>query len=132
MSTLIDYDEILETVHELVQGSGRLVTFQKASSTPPDGSKPWRGPVAPLSPPALSEALYAVAVPPTSLDALGLRTISDDLVKRCREILIVEPGTNDLSSFTHVVDEGRTYSFEFVEKLRPADTTLLFYVGVAR
>jgi hypothetical protein len=52
-------------------------------------------------------------------------------VKRAEQILIAVADA-DIEDFDEVVDGSARWRVTGVEKLRPADTTLLFFVGVAR
>lgn len=125
-----DYTALAATALRLVKDSGRLVQFRKLNSDPVDNAKPWRGAADPTVGGVTVDA-YAVAVPPSSASALGLSTSDSDLVKRSEQILIVAPASADLAEFHEVID-GRTWRITGVETLRPADTTLLYFVGVAQ
>ena len=125
----IDYAAALETANRLVQENGRQMTFNRLASTPADPAKPWNGPANPRSPVAETQTLYAVEVDPASL---GKATQDLDFVKRSTKFLIVAPGAylGDLALFHEVLDEASLWRVQGAERLRPAGTTLLWYVGV--
>jgi hypothetical protein len=64
-----------------------------------------------------------------------MSTHDNDLVKRSEQIFIITPVAGealDYSDMTELVDGGEPYRIVGVEKLRPADVTLLYFIGVAR
>lgn len=131
----IDYAAIAATACALVEANGRQVTLRRFNTTPSDGAKPWRGNTNPVAAPAASATPYGVAVPPSSATSLGMSTQDNDLVKRSEQIFIITPvngETEDYSTMNELVDGTEPYRVVGVEKLRPADVTLLYFVGVAR
>lgn len=131
----VDYNALAATARGLVEANGRQVTLRKLATTPADANKPWRGAASPAGAPAAQAAPYGVAVPPSSAVALGMSTKDTDLVKRSEQIFILTPvegETLDYSTMTELVDGTEPYRIVAVEKLRPADVTLLYFVGVAR
>lgn len=131
----IDYNRMAATARRLIDGAGRTINVRKLATAPTDAAKPWRGqadPVAPLA--AGPTPLRAVAVPPSSLSQLGMSTESPDLVQRSRLIFIAAPpeaGPDDLSGYDEVVDsDGDIHRITALETLRPAEVTLLFFIGV--
>lgn len=131
----VDYEALAATARALVEANGRQVTLRKLATTPADASKPWRGATNPASPAAASATPYGVAVPPSSATSLGMSTQDNDLVKRSEQIFIITPvdgETADYSDMTELVDGSEPYRIIGVEKLRPANTTLLYFIGVAR
>lgn len=127
----MDYVALAQTALELIKANGRQVTFRQLVDTPADSNKPWRGAADPTAG-GTTEAAWCVAVPPSSANQLGMSTTDNDLVKRSEQILIVAPGLNDLADFEEVIDGTVTYRITGVETLRPADVTLLYFVGVAQ
>lgn len=127
-----DYSGLRATAQRLVENFGRPVTFVLFEDDPADPAKPWRGAADPRSPAESEIAGSAVAVPPSSASQLGLRVDHVDFVKRSDQILIAFAET-DIEEYDEVLDsDGVRYKIEGVEKLRPAETTLLFFVGVRR
>jgi hypothetical protein len=131
----VDYAALAATARALVEANGRQVTLRQLATTPADAAKPWRGATNPASPAAASATPYGVAVPPSSATSLGMSTHDNDLVKRSEQIFIITPVAGealDYSDMTELVDGGEPYRIVGVEKLRPADVTLLYFIGVAR
>ena len=58
---MVDYSKLLTTAQSLIQANGKLITVTKLATAAADSTKPWRGPVDNLSPPANTQTLYAVA-----------------------------------------------------------------------
>ncbi len=131
----VDYVALANQALTLITDNGRSVTFRRLDRTPADPAMPWRGAADPRATPDASVAGPAVAVPPSGAAALGLRVEDSELVKRSEQIFIVALGatsTDDLTTFDEVLDGTELWKIVGVEKLRPAATTLLYFVGVAR
>jgi hypothetical protein len=131
----IDYAAVAATARALVEANGRQVTLRRFNTTASDAGKPWRGNTNPVAAPAASATPYGVAVPPSSATSLGMSTQDNDLVKRSEQIFIITPvggETEDYSTMNELVDGTEPYRIVGVEKLRPADVTLLYFVGVVR
>jgi len=131
---LVDYAELADTAKELVEGFGREVSFVKLNRTPADANIPWDGPADPRVG-ATTEPGSAVFVEPSSATELGISTtLLETLAKRSGAIMIAALGstsTVDLMGYDEVVDGTVRWKIVGVEKLQPASTTLLYFVGVA-
>jgi hypothetical protein len=125
-----NYTKLQATALRLVTSAGRSMKFHKVTKTLTDSSKPWGESTAGSS----QVTMPAVQVEPSSAQRLGCRALADDMLKRLDKILIVAPGasTADLVEYHEVEDEGRRWAIDFVDKLRPGDKTLLYFVGVRR
>jgi len=131
----LDYIEIANIALTAVQEAGRSVTFRRLSRTVDDPAKPWRGAASPRATVDASVTATAVVVSPGQGVALGLATEDSELVKRSQEIMIVALGatsTDDLTTFDEVLDGTVLWKIQKVDKLKPANTTLLYFVGVSR
>jgi len=128
----IDYIKLAATAARLIQQAGRTVTFVRPDQDAADANKPWNGPADTEANPANSADVKAVFVPPSGAADLGLSTLHVDMLATIKEIAIVEPGEFDLAMASEMVDNGSRKTIVFVETLRPADTTLLYFVGVKR
>lgn len=134
----IDYAALRTTINSIFTSTtvpGRSVTFIKFDTTPTNPSDPGAGVTNPRASPDASATLEAVFVPPTDGRALGMGVIDDDLLKRTKEIAIVQPGptgTFDLTIADEVIDGSDRRKILFVEKLQPGGTILLYFVGMAR
>jgi hypothetical protein len=132
----IDYDRMLATAQRLIGNAGRTITLRRLNNTPTDSNKPWRGNASPTTPPAESVQISAVAVPPASLIQLGFRVeLRDDVVQRGSQVLIAAPptsGETDLGDFDEMVDsDNKVFKVKVLDTLRPAETTLLYFLEVA-
>lgn len=127
----MDYAKIVKLVQRLITKNGRECTLRKLSSVAADPAKPWKGPGTPSV--ASETTLRGVFVPATG-DSLGREFVSDELLKRVSEVLLVAPddaGT-DFSIFDTLIDDSLQWKIEWVYVLRPADLTLLYAYGVKR
>jgi hypothetical protein len=133
---MVDYVSLAATAKRLITANGREVTFVRFNRTAADAAKPWKGAADPRTDPDASETLDAVFVEPSSAVRLGISTVNSELVKRSTQILIAAPGSDfaeDLSTFEEVIDsDGVKWRITTSEKLKPAEVTLLYFIGVAR
>lgn len=126
----IDYAKILKTVIRLIEGSGRLCTFEALSATPADAAKPWKGPGAPTL--ASSVVTKATFVPPSGAD-FGKGMISDEMLRRCSQVCLVPPSTVfDMNTCTSITDGAVRWRVVWAQELKPGDVSLLFAFGVER
>jgi hypothetical protein len=129
---MVDYVRLAATASRLVAANGRALSFIRLEETPTDTAKPWRGADTPRAQADSVVLGSGVAVPPSSLQSLGLSVSDDHFLKRAEQILIAV-ADEDIENYDEVIDEGSTvWKITGVEKLRPAETTILFYVGVTR
>ena len=129
---MADLVKLVATAQRLIKANGRAVTFIRHDETLADTAKPWDGPTNARTTPDESEAMDAVFVPPASAVRLGLTTEQSDLIIRSEQIMIVSPGTVDLSRFQEVLDDGIYWKINMVELLKPGTTVLLGFVGIKR
>lgn len=104
--------------------------MEKLSAEAADPSRPWRGAGEPVV--EQSVATKGVFVPPFSNESLGKNFISDELMSRADQVLLIGPNTIDLTTFNGVLDDGVRWNVEWVQVLRPADSVLLYAFGVCR
>lgn len=122
-----NYVKLAETAVRLVRGAGRQVTFVRDSHETVAG-KPWE--VEEEDP--VETPLYAASVEVGYATKLGLIVEDDDLLKKLKKVYVVEPTTEVLESYDRVADEDGDWKIGFVSTLRPAEVTLLHFVGVLR
>ena len=130
----IDYAELETTARTLVNDLGKSVTFRRLDDTPTDSNQPWRGNADPRGGGSDTIEGDAVAVPPSSATQLGFSTTNEDFVKRAEQILIavVDAGAGSIEDYDEVTVEGAVYKINAIETLRPATTTLLYFVSIRR
>lgn len=134
----IDYNKLAQTAIRLVRNAGRTADFFRIDQRPLDEDRPWLGPDPDSDnylPDAEELGVPVVSVSPADGNRLGITVLDEDALKRLSKILIAAPGlvhTEDLSRMNYVVDEGVRHEIEFTEVLRPATTTVLYFVGVRR
>lgn len=131
---IIDYAELAVTAKTLVEGTGRPVTFVQLDTTAADPARPHRGAATPRGAGATEVEGDAVAVPPSSATQLGISTLDEDFLKRAEQILIAIPdaGSPELDNFDEVIDGSVRWKINAIQKLRPADVTLLYFMSVRR
>lgn len=132
----IDYAALATTAQELTTAFGRTVTLIRFDQDPADANEPWKGPADPRAAPDASVTVGAVFVSVSSASKLGMMTDDDELLKRTKDVAIIAPGpteTEDFGTMNELIDTGSVHKrITFVEKLQPASTALLYFVGVER
>lgn len=127
-----NYAKLAATAQRLIAKSGRIITLVEFNSTPADSDKPWRGAVDPRIDPDNTLETSGVFAPPSSAVHLGMSTEISDFLKKSTQIILVAT-TDDLKDYNEVIDtDGMRWKIKGMEKLRPANTTLLYFIGVAR
>ena len=129
----LDYVELAQIAKSLIADAGRDVTFNRFKQSASDPAKPWKGPGDPSAVPDATATVKAVFVGASGGPSLGISAINQDLLKRCKEVCLVDPtATFDLSTANEIVDGGVHSKIEFVDVLKPAGTVVLYVVGVSR
>lgn len=129
---MVDFTKLAATAQRLLGANGRSVTFIRHSQSLADAGKPWQGPTSARGTPDETSVQNAVFVQPSSASQLGIASEQSDLVMKSDQIMIVAPGTVDLTIFQEVLDDGVYWKITGIEVLRPGATTVLAFVGVAR
>jgi hypothetical protein len=135
LMALFNETTIANLAKSLIEQSGRNVTFVKLSSSVDDSAKPWRGATTARSAPSASTDAYATFVPPSGAAELGLSTQDVEWVKRSEQICLVALGadsTVDLATYDELLDGSQRWKITGIETLKPANTILLYFVGVKR
>ncbi len=126
-----DYSDFVTTVLELISQFGRSITVNRYKQEPTDSSKPWRGPTDPIAFPDASASVKAVFEKGAAASS-HLKSIDPDLINRVEEVCYIGPTTFDLMTANDIVDGGQHRRIVFVEQVKPADTVLLYIMGVLR
>ncbi len=109
-----------------------IVTVIRWKQAPADSSKPWQGPDDPRGTPDATDTVKGCFVP-ISGSGLGKETIDEDALKRTGEVCLISPGASfDLATANELIDGTVHKKITFVQTLKPADTVLMYYVGVER
>ncbi|MGD9210524.1 MAG: hypothetical protein PVI90_07100 [Desulfobacteraceae bacterium] len=131
----IPQDEDLAAVQELIQDSGRQITFIRFKQDPQESDKPWKGPVDPRTIPDAVITLWGVFIQPAGMYDLGFDAVDQDLLKKVKAICLVAPESAnpafDIATADELLDGTEYKKIEFVKTLRPSATTLLYYVGIS-
>lgn len=123
---LLDYVELAATVRELIEGTGRSITFNKFVDDADDPSKPWKPSGA-----TVGQVTFGTFVPPSSAADFGMSISDEELFRRAEQVLLC--GTIpliDLASYNTLTDRGVTWRVQWVYELKPGDTVLLYAFGV--
>ena len=65
--------------------------------------------------------------------SLGVRSETIELYKDTKSVFIAEPGEETLEDFDQyqlLIDGDQEFQISFIEKLKPGNLTLLYYIGV--
>lgn len=129
-----DYTTIADRAAELVAEYGRSMTAVKFDKVAVDSNKPWEG-AADARSTGVSTVITGISVSISDGLKLGITTQDSDLSKNSDEILIVALGSAsaiDLSLYNEIIDQSINWKITVVEKLKPANMVLLYFVGVKR
>jgi hypothetical protein len=129
-----DYTEDQATVLELLTEFGSNVTIELLSTTPPDGSKPWRGPVTPDSPPASTKTALACQISLKRLELGGTVVKKDTKRDATASYLIAQPlgETADYTNYSQLRIAGVIWDIVTIEKLQPDPNGIIlcYYVEI--
>lgn len=132
----IDYNKLALKAQKLVTDAGRTVTLVRTNETPADTNQPWNGPpAAPVGETTLD--VPGIQLLPNAVRVFGLSALGDakefqGLITFSELVYIIFQGEADLGTFTLVRDGGVDYQIEATQALKPANTTLLGFIGVRR
>ena len=130
---MVDLAPILTAARILVKENGREVTFIAHNTTLNDNTQPWEGPADARSAPSKTAKLDAVFFNPGERDRLGKTFISEDLVNRSEQILMVLPtAAVNVQDFQEVIDGGVYFKITGIEVFKPGKIVALAYVGISR
>ena len=130
-----DYASLADAARRLVIEYGRNMFVIKFDSTVADSSKPWEGPPNPRAGTVVSTAVPGISIGVGEGIKLGIVVKDSDLSKQTEQILILAPGSElqlNLEDYNEVQDQSTRWRVVWVEKLRPATLTLLYFMGVKR
>lgn len=130
----MDYAKLLATAKRLLQKNGKQITLSMLDDAAGATGKPWLAVTNPRDPDVVdSIQVYAINVPVSAGASMGIRTDSIELSKNIKSFYIAEPGTETPDNFDQyqlLTDGSQELKIAFIEKLKPADTALLYYIGV--
>jgi hypothetical protein len=126
----MDYARAAAKAKRSIEKSGRDATFERLDATAADADKPWKGPAAVTV--AQSVTQKSVFLPHNGNEDLGKFFVSDDLLKRCEQVLMTFVGATDLTGFHRVKDGNVVWKIEWVRELKPGPSSLLYAMGVSR
>lgn len=125
-----DHSEFVALAQELITFEGRAITLQTLSATPVDAAKPWNGPTAPTV--ATDVDTFGVFLPVASASDMGFASVTDDMLKRASQLILVAPTATDMRDMTRVLDKTVVWTIEWVQVLEPGDQLILYAYGVSR
>ena len=130
----MDYAKLLATVKRLLKRNGKQITLSMLDDAAGATGKPWLAVANPRDPDVVdSIQVYAINLPVSAGASMGIRTDSIELSKNIKSFYIAEPGTDTPDNFDQyqlLTDGSQELKIAFIEKLKPANTTLLYYIGV--
>lgn len=131
----INYTKMAAKAQKLITDSGKTITLVETTRVPEDTDKPWNGPDPNEDPNLL--LIPGVQIVPNAvrifdLSALGTAHEFQGLITYSEIIYVVFQGENDLHDYTFVRDGGVDRQILATQTLKPANTTLLGFIGVRR
>lgn len=130
---MIDYGAILQLVNSEMAQAGQTITFVKTTGVNVDSDKPWKTDQSGLEVNTEYDAI-AVSVPVSSVQDMGFKATTQDLLKNSERVFIVAPGDagQDLRTYNFVIANGLLSKIDVIDSLQPTDMILLYVVGVSR
>lgn len=125
------HEEFVELALELITEDGRRVDFIRKGTAPAAGSKPWQGTSGLSSETVTIPNVPAVFVPFRGFE-FGSEFLDVKMYKEVSEICLVPNIGVDLEGCHGILDEGREFRIEWIQRLRPGTTTVLYAFGVNR
>ena len=131
-----DYVKLAETANRLVKESGRTIQLIKSPTQLADDNEPWNGP-SNVTQGEVSVTVPAVQLLPAAVRIFGLAALGEasefrGLITYSELVYVIFQGEQPLQEFTTVLDNGVRYQIQATQALKPADTTLLGFIGVRR
>lgn len=134
----MDYLNLVSEVREVIQdaSNGNQITLTRLNDEPLATGSPWTvDNTSRFDNEVPSLSLRAVSVPLSSAGSLGLKADLIELHNTLSAVYIVEPVFNvqtDIESYQILTDGDLEYKIAFIDKLRPADVDLLYYIGAEK
>jgi hypothetical protein len=130
---MVDYIAIAATAKRLVEANGRAVTLTGLKGVAANAAQPWDGPTDLVGAPL---PLFGVFVPPNTVRQFGLTALGQgtewiDLMTISEQMMITFPGEVDIRNYT-TLNDGTNWGIIGSQVLKPADVTLLAFIGVKR
>ncbi len=126
---MANHQKFLDIAVRLIDKHGRLVEFQTVSTLPKDPAKPWLGSA---EAPVVIGEFMGVEVPYKGNDFGEEWSMATGLFKDVASVLLVAGQSVNLEECTLVVDEGHVTKIAWVQRLRPANLTVLYAFGLER
>ena len=140
---MVDFVRLAATAQRLIEANGRLVTLYKQDRTPTNPAQPWRGSGSTPTPPdgaVIGPVL--VAFVPASGSGFGKTLFDADksLMRKIEQVgFLATKSVTDLSFTTEdvercdsVADGTKALKIVMISHLQPADTSLIFVLGLKR
>lgn len=126
---MANHSEFVLLAKEMIREEGRTIRLQLIGSTSVDPAKPWKG----QDHDNVEKELVAgaVFVPVVGRD-LGTIVKDQDLLKRAKQIAIVEPIEEDLEEkVSRIKDiDGTMWRVVWCQCLKPSTQTILYVMGL--
>jgi hypothetical protein len=136
----MNYTKLLATVSKLITKNGRAVTlYGQDKATLVNSNRPWLGVTADIDPTDAEDVLetFGVIVPPNTVRQFGLTSLGEgvefkNLLAFSENVIIVPGAEVDFKKFNFVRDGNVDYGIKAIQILRPAEVTMLAFLGVRR
>lgn len=128
---MANHNDLAALSKRLIQKDGRLVTLQVVASNATDDTKPWKG--SDTDNVVKEYKAWAVFVPPFGRE-LGSFASDDNLLKRSKRNVLIEPIANDIEEkIVRIKDsDGTIWNIETCQALKPGSVTVLYSASVSR
>lgn len=124
----MDFVRMAALAKKLIEANGRTVTFVQLAA-PTDPAKPWRAD-APVVAASVTQKAAFVSL---SSRHLGIELTQEQLNSRANELVLAGAAPSlDLLHVNQIIDGTETFSIEWVQTVKPADTAVFYAYGIKR
>lgn len=130
---MVDYARLAATTKRLIDANGRTVSIVGDVTTPADAARPMLGPDFSAGP-SLAESVIAVFVPASGGGLGQLADVLGASLKGFDQVALIAASsvTASIYSFDRIIDGTDTWAIKKINVLQPADTGLLYELGLSR
>lgn len=128
---MADHTEFLEMALELINENGRLVYPLDMAAELASPGQPWKGTKQAPVVMGNGQGVMAVALPFRGFE-FGSYFEASDMFRECSQVLLIAGGQGEFETAKLVRDEGKEYTVAWVQRMRPADLTIMYAIGVDR
>lgn len=123
-----NHQKFIDLALRLLKKHGRDVSLKIISGVPVDTDMPWRGTA---TAPTTIGPMKGAFVPYRGFE-FGSAFMDAQLFKECEEICLIAGSQGDLETAHILIDRGKDFKVEWIQRLFPGEQKIFYAVGVNR